>query len=301
MKDLSKNVFVLSMLLCASVAHGEEAEDPSAALEQGRSLIRSFEYRGAVEQLEVVVSHEGATAAQRCEALELLGSAHFNRRRQAQARSAFERLLELDPGYQLTDPDIPPRVVRFFEQLSDAAESAGSTTVEAQAPDEVPREGVVAIEALAGGDTLGIERSVANVRTAVDEPYRTVEMTREGLEFSAEVDVPDITTGLEYYVELQAPSGHVLARAGTAEAPLQVAPGTLPPPEPAPVVVEAEEPSGTEWYRSWWFWTIVGAVVVGGVTATVVLTLPEEEHQDGTWGSVQMPIEGWGPEARGRR
>ena len=37
--------------------------------------------------------------------------------------------------------------------------------------------------------------------------------------------------------------------------------------QPAPAV-EAESP----FYKKWWFWTLVGAAVAGGVVAGVVLT-----------------------------
>ncbi|MFC1655187.1 hypothetical protein ACFL2F_05210, partial [Myxococcota bacterium] len=44
--------------------------------------------------------------------------------------------------------------------------------------------------------------------------------------------------------------------------------------------------SGTAWYESWWFWTIVGGVVVaGGVTGlTIWLMQPEE-----SWTLVVQP------------
>jgi hypothetical protein len=42
-----------------------------------------------------------------------------------------------------------------------------------------------------------------------------------------------------------------------------------PPPPPSPA-----EPSIAE---SWWFWTLIGAVVVGGAVTTAVLLWPEDE------------------------
>ena len=38
-----------------------------------------------------------------------------------------------------------------------------------------------------------------------------------------------------------------------------------------------------QWWETWWFWTLVGAVVVGGVTAGAVIgTLPENKPDTGS-------------------
>lgn len=52
----------------------------------------------------------------------------------------------------------------------------------------------------------------------------------------------------------------------------------------------------TPWYRTWWFWTITGAVVVAGVTTAIVLAVPggEAEPPAGSLdpGRVQLPCAG---------
>ena len=54
-----------------------------------------------------------------------------------------------------------------------------------------------------------------------------------------------------------------------------------------PMVI-ADSVEGPEWYQTWWFWTAVGAVVVGSVTAGVVLGLPDDGG--GGWSAtVQLP------------
>jgi tetratricopeptide (TPR) repeat protein len=50
------------------------------------------------------------------------------------------------------------------------------------------------------------------------------------------------------------------------------------------------------WYTTWWFWTVVGAVVVAGVTTAIVLSVPagEAEPPSGNLdpGVVQLPCSG---------
>lgn len=286
---VSSTLVAVTLLALAWPALAEEAAGPAEALEQGRTLIRSFDYSGAVVLLEGVVSNEAATAGQRCQALELIGAAELIRRRQVQARQAFERLVTLDPGHEMNDPEIPPRVARFFAQVRERFQPPVTVEVEVRAPEAVPPDGIVTIEARVAGDAEGVEHVIVFVRSGPDQAYREVVTSRAGLEFSAEVDLPEVTTGLDYHVEVRAPSGHVLARVGTAEEPRRVEPGTLPEPEPAPVEIEEDRDQRRPWYRTWWFWTIVGVAVAGGVTTSVVLAVPGEDHQDGTFGSVQMP------------
>jgi len=80
-----------------------------------------------------------------------------------------------------------------------------------------------------------------------------------------------------------------------APAPLVETPAAIAPPPPAPAPVETtpaprahvlvatpatEAPAPV--YRRWWFWTGLGAVVVGAVVASVVLSHPAPQPYQGT-------------------
>jgi hypothetical protein len=57
-------------------------------------------------------------------------------------------------------------------------------------------------------------------------------------------------------------------------------------PKPPPVKIE---PAETAWYRSWWFWTIVGGVALAGTAVTLgVLLTPEADNPD-YWVTVTRP------------
>jgi hypothetical protein len=73
------------------------------------------------------------------------------------------------------------------------------------------------------------------------------------------------TTGLEYYLAVE-PSGggEPLAGVGEAGQPLRM----LVAFRAAPVTVV--EPPPNPWYRRWWPWVIIGAVVAGGVVGGVL-------------------------------
>jgi hypothetical protein len=55
--------------------------------------------------------------------------------------------------------------------------------------------------------------------------------------------------------------------------------------------VRAKEEPGSPWYKKWWVWTAAGAVVVGGVTAAVLLTRGSGgASYDDNW-SLRAPLE----------
>jgi hypothetical protein len=295
------------VLLAAGGAAWAETGSAAEALAQGRRLVQSFEYDAALEQLEGVVRDASATATERVDALELMGVMHFNLRREPRARQMFERLLNLDPGHELADTSYPPRLLAFYGSIRESFMPQQTVRVEAEARQDQPGSGPVRIAAQVAGEAGGVEQAVTLVRAPGQPSFRRALMSRTagaGVEFSAEVPATDAAGGLEYYVEVQAPSGYTLATAGAEASPLRFDVVAAPPPVPA-VVSPAnlgdqanqgdqggdggESPHRRRWYRSWWFWTIVGVAVAGGAAATaVVVTLPPDQEQ-GTLGTWSIP------------
>ena len=293
---LASSVFVAAALVVSgALAQAEPAGGGTDALARGRALVRAFEYDAAMAELESVLSNSSATATQRIQALELMALLQMNLGRQAQATEIFERLLNLDPGHELTDPELPPRAQELFTKTRSSFVHSARTTVEAQAA-EAPSRDAVDIQASLGGSTDGVERVVTFIRGAGEPAYRRALMDRDGLGFTASVPAPG-QGALEYYVEAQAPSGHALATAGAPDEPLRVTVTAAAAGDGAPGEGgDGEDGDGEtpprerrRWYRSWWFWTIVGVAVAGGATATaVVLTRPEEQEQ-GSLGNLNLP------------
>jgi hypothetical protein len=266
-----------AILLAIHLVSGQaEAEEAGGALSRGQDLLRSFEFDAAIEQFEAVVADESSSASDRLAALERIGATYFNTDRRDQARAAFARLIDCDPGHALTGRAFPPPVQQFFAEVRGAHQPAAAATVDAAARETSPGSGRVRLRAAAAPGCECAEVAVARVRTAGGAgDYEEVALARDGAEFAADLDAPAPGEELEYVVELRAPSGQVVGRAGSVELPLTYA--TPAPLEDAPVEPPAEGPARRRWYRSWWFWTIVGVAVAGaGVTTAVVLTRPED-------------------------
>ena len=303
------------MALAAFTAGAE----PARALTDGRRLVQSFEYEAAVGQLRPLLDDPAATARQRVEALELLAVVHFELGQLPEARRTFQDLLGLDPAHELTDPAYPPRFREFFIETRGAFVPRTEVDVEVTAPESFPESegegegdgGAVVLEAAPTGSTAGVDRAVAFVRAGSSGDFSQLEMRRDGDLFTVDVPVPADGRELQFYVELHAPSGTVLARRGSSTTPRIIVPraadvggagegaegiepaaalASAPDPGSAEAEVDAGRPERRSWYRSWWFWTIVGAVVAGGVTTAVVLAVPEEyEGAHGSLGHFDLP------------
>jgi len=60
----------------------------------------------------------------------------------------------------------------------------------------------------------------------------------------------------------------------------------LGPPPPPPIVAG---PEGSAWYKSWWFWTIVGGVALAGTALTLgIMLYPEADNPD-YWVTITRP------------
>jgi len=269
-----------------------EIEDP---LEPGRAAIRSFDYENAIEHLEQVAADASSTANQRVEALELIGAVSFNLGRRDACREVFQRLLQLDPGHELSEDAHNPRIHEFFSEVRGAFIPELDLEMMLHSPEEAP-PGPLRIEATLTGTLSGVEQVLLLSRAPGEGTYASTGMHPSEEGWNAELTIG--AEGLELYAEARAPSGRVLARAASAADPARVVSATAsdtPVDEPmieVEVTTESDDHAGdTEnerprWYRSWWFWTIVGTVVVTGGALAIGLTVPEnrEEASLGSFG-----------------
>src|ERR1044071_4230064 len=111
---------LIILFLAASVARADDAVGPQALEEyisRGQKLFDEQEYAGAIQSLTPVTRDARATRAQRLRALELIALSQFIRREEGAARATFERILDIDPGYQLRDTSGSPKIRAFFDSL----------------------------------------------------------------------------------------------------------------------------------------------------------------------------------------
>jgi hypothetical protein len=132
-------------------------------------------------------------------------------------------------------------------------------------------------------DKVGIKDATVFYRKLGEEKYQEIKMESHGNElYSATIPKEAVKEpGLEYYIQATDISGNIVMR-GFSFSPLSVTvmQGVIVPEQgkslvltPSPEerntmkseagAVEEETP----WYKKWWIWAIVGAVVVGAAAA----------------------------------
>ncbi len=290
--------FVLALAL-TSWGGAARAQDTSADAQLAaiRDELRQAGFRSAAAAVETYLQRTDLSATQRNQALEIDAIVSLARRDEARATRSLTALYGRDPGHRLSDPDASPVVQGAFARAREAA-TPTTVTIESTSAAYLGRsEPIVSLRI-----TEGLDR-VHELRVSVRQ--------RGGARFTALVVPPEAdgtasTTlplgsdqgvqSFEVYVEALAPSGATIGALGSQAEPLQIEVAA------APVVTqviqsdvvprEEEQPrGGGDVTAEWWFWTLIGVVVVGaGVGVGVGVAVSQPRSPDGSLGNVNLPL-----------
>ena len=137
-------------------------------------------------------------------------------------------------------------------------------------------------------DASEIFASSVYVRAQGSGEYVTISMQRVQDAFEATIPSEQVSGPLEYFIEAFDEEGNGPAHEGSPDAPLLIKMGgavlepppiVVPPPPPSGGQVVAPPPPSAEdddggIATKWWFWTIVGVAVTGGIVGVVLATRP---------------------------
>ena len=233
-------------------------------LARGQKLFDDQDYAAAVQTLAPVTRDARATRAQRLRALEISALAQLITGDKAAARATFERILDIDPGYQLRDTTGSPKIRAFFDDLKKQLIPGFDPNAGADLEHAAPTAGTA-------GRPLEIEVRVTrgNVFDLALATRRRGELAYHDVAMSPRGDgrwrvhvTPEASSKpyvLEYYLAARDAGGATIARVAAPDAPLEIA--------LAAGGGEAHRP----WYGRWY--VIAGAAVLAaGVTGLVVET-----------------------------
>ncbi len=185
-----------------------------------------------------------------------LGCTYLGMERPSKARTAFETLLSFNPSY-VPDPRLTsPKIARFFSGVHDAYQTPmARPTLRHQKPERgSPRLTRLRLRVRHLAPRL---RAVLRYREAASPSYFTLEARKResGTVTFAAPTPPDGGT-LLYYFALSDHRGIEVERLGGPRRPyrLEIEAGAG---DDGPTGVAAP------FYKTWWFWTAVGAAAVG--------------------------------------
>ena len=257
---------ILLLLAVATMAHAEVG--PAAIetyLARGQALYDEQEYAATIQALSPVTRDARATRAQRLRALELIALAHFIRNDEGAARATFERILDIDPGYQLRDTTGSPKIRAFFDamkkQLIPGFDPNAGADLEHAAPTAGSAGRTIEIETRATRGGERVFELVVATRRRGELGYRLFTASPRGdarwrARIPAEPSMKPYV--LEYYVEARDAGGGAVARIAAPDAPLEIV-----------LAAGSAEGGNRAWYTRWYVYAGV-AVVAAGVTGMAV-------------------------------
>jgi len=251
-----RSLIVVLMLAALASPASAQTDDAQALLEQGRRLYADLEYQEAESVLTRALATPGLPDAFRVQVLETLGFVQVVEDEEPAARSSFERLFAIDPYYIVREPSGSPRVEEIVESVRsrvapDAAidpEAAIRMDLPAAARPDDPTEVRLAVSSPA------IVRLVIRVRGDHDVAFHSQDVSVSGGSVVASIAPVSDATELEIYVEGRDARGRLVTREGSALLPLHL---------PVRGEPAGHGDAGGSILEEWWFWTIVGVVVVG--------------------------------------
>lgn len=260
---------IILLLVFGGVARAGEPVGPQAIetfLERGKKLYDDAEYAAAIQTLTPVTRDARATRAQRLRALELIALSQFIRNDEGAARATFERILDIDPGYQLRDTSGSPKIRAFFEELKKQI-IPGYANADADLEHAAPTAGTAGrsleIEARATRGGERVFEIVVATRRRGELAYKIVSaLPRGDARWRARITPEPAQKPyvLEYYIEARDAGGAAIARIAAPDSPLDIA-----------LSAGGIDTTKRAWYSRWYVYAGV-AVVAAGVTGLIVAT-----------------------------
>jgi len=258
---------LICLLLCVSTAFADTATDAQAFekfLAKGQELFADQEYAAAIQALSPVTRDARATRSQRLRALELVALSHFIKGDEGAARATFERILDIDPGYQLRDTSGSPKIRAFFDELKKQLipnfDPNAGADLEHAAPTAGTAARVIELEVRATRGNERVFEIIVATRRRGELAYHTMgALPRGDGKWRARVTPPSSSKPyvLEYYVEARDAGGAPIARIAAPDTPLEIA-------------LAAGGSEKRPWYGRWY---VIGgaAVVAAGITGLVIV------------------------------
>ncbi|MDQ3340266.1 MAG: hypothetical protein M4D80_34340 [Myxococcota bacterium] len=258
---------IICLLLAVSFAHADSAQDAQAIesfLAKGQTLFNDQEYSAAIQALSPVTRDARATRAQRLRALEIVALAHFIKRDEGAARATFERILDIDPGYQLRDTSGSPKIRAFFEELKKQLipnyDPNAGADLEHAAPTAGTAARLIELEVRATRGSERVFEIIVATRRRGELAYKTIgALPRGDGKWRARVTPAASSKAyvLEYYVEARDAGGAPIARIAAPDTPLEIA------------LTSGGADAKRPWYGRWY---VIGgaAVVAAGITGLAI-------------------------------
>lgn len=266
----------LVALAVAGTASHASAQNPLIA--RGQQEYAELRYEEALQTLSAALVRSGNSQGESATIYRLLAFTYLALQRQEEASGAYRQLLTIEPEFQ-PGSDVAPRVREFFDNVRSQWEAEGRpgtgppppVSIQHRSPAEAEPGAEVELSATVEDPSGRVDRLVLAYRQGTEAVFERLDAFRAASGFNATIPGSAVAPPLvEYYFEALDGTGLPVAARGDVAAPLRIA-------------VADPNAGGVNVLEEWWFWTIIGVVVAGGiVTAVVVADQLSNQVQTGT-------------------
>ena len=239
------------------------AAQRSRALSDGVAAYNQVEYTTALMYLRSALrrTHSRTDLAL---ALFYLGCTYLALEDGEKARESFETLLAFDPAFAPSRQLTSPKIARFFVQVRQSYPAPSGPPSMAHQPPSQTGGRLTALTLVAHNLSPRL-RPILRYRSGAMAGYLTLEPhDRRGSRVRFAVPTPRDGGRLLYYFALIDGNGVHLQRLGSGRQPF--------------VVASEQQHRAAPFYRTWWFWTLVGAGVAAGAGVAIGLTVAGGEQ-----------------------
>ncbi len=239
---------------------------------KARRLYDTVEYNEALEALEDATSREENDKKTLIEIYYLKAKIYAILGKEKDAKKQFVKLLFLDNEYKISE-DESPKIVKFFKETK--KKFIESLTVKLNTPEiifeavrNVKYQKRVKIKAIISSMNESRNAKIYYRRIGSSKYLQSDIYQSEGDNFEGNIPLPlniDRDFALEYYIGVVDFSGKMIAHYPSAEEPLILS-VTLSKKQDKKNSPEISDNSSI--LNEWWFWTVVGVVVIGAGAGT---------------------------------
>ncbi|MEC7525932.1 MAG: tetratricopeptide repeat protein [Myxococcota bacterium] len=260
---MSRTLCLAAVALAVLLSAAPTRAQGNPLIQRGQTEYDELRYEEALQTLSAALVRSGNSRGELARIYRLLAFTYLALGREEEAAGAYRGMLPLEPDYE-PDQSIAPRMREFFEQVQQAWEAEGRpgsgppppVEIQHRSPAEWEREQPVPLAATVEDPAGRVAQLVLAYRQGTDAVFTRLDTQLADGEYTATIPGGDVAPPLvEYYFEALDANGLPVAARGDVAAPLRIA-----VPEPGGNVAE-----------EWWFWTIIGAVVAGGVVAAILI------------------------------
>lgn len=272
---MSRLMAVTLTLAVALLASTAEAQNPLIA--RGQEEYAELRFEEALQTLSAALVRAGNSRAQQATIYRLLAFTYLALGREEEAAGAYRYMLPIDPEF-VPGEDVAPRTREFFGEVREQWEAEGRpgsgppppVAIQHRSPAEAVRGEAVELTAEVEDPAERVAQLVLAYRQGTEAVFERLGATPRGGSYTATIPGDAVAPPLvEYYFEALDQQGLPLAARGDVAAPLRIA---------------VPAPGGGNVLEEWWFWTIIGVVVAGGIVASIVIAdqLSSEQMPTGT-------------------